>query len=167
MKTKFEKGEVVTLNGKEVTIKAAKKNFSTGVVSYRLTSGGLANEKDLKKSGKAGTKPTDPALLELREKYAQLYGKAVTPSHKNKMDWLQKKVDEKQAEIDFAGGGDKKDEEVTETPFEIIRKLDHEALVALVKEKELEIDPEDYDNEEDFFTAVCDELEIEIPETSE
>jgi hypothetical protein len=48
--------------------------------------------------------------------------------------------------------------------YEAMSNLELEQLQNLVKEKQLPIDIDDYDNADDLLVAICQELDLVIPE---
>ena len=161
-KTKFQQGEKalhISDNNKEVEIVVAKKDFVTKKTKYRLTDGSDVNEGDLKKiTGGINTKlkKEDPELLKLREEYGKRYGKAPASSKKNNKRWLEKKISEKEP-IDPDPADD------NETKYEALKALTRDGLIVVISDKDLDIDAADYDEDKDLVTAICQELDIEIP----
>jgi len=158
MKTKFEHGETVLYKGEETVIKVAQKNFGTQKISYLLENGEKVNESELSKPKKTNpvqlpkAEKKDP-LKELHEKYEKAYKKPVPNAKKNDALWIDNKLTE-------AGVPSK---EVTTDGWSVLSALDQNALEIFIKEKELDIDLNDYVDEDSLRIAVAEELNIEIP----
>lgn len=152
MKAKFKHGQAVFLNGEPDVITVLKKNFSTGIVEYRMESGLLVKESELstvkQPSPKTIQLPVDEKLSTLQKEYKEAYGKKPPINKKNDKVWLAEKIKEAKGE----------------TPWEVLLALDSNALIALIDRKKLDIEVEDYDEENELRIAVADELGVEIPE---
>jgi hypothetical protein len=191
----FEQGEKVLVDGEEHSIHVAKKNFSSGQISYVLdhVNGRVVAEKDIKKikkGKKEGKKGGDTKLDKLRKEYEELLGKKVPSNKKNDEPWITQKIKEAKdsgAELENAKAKYKElyeDEVPTENAEDLdwikeeIRKIENptdaekyaalaslelEELEQVIEEKELDVDPDDYEDEEELLKAICEELEIEIP----
>ena len=191
---KFEIGEKVMVDGKEAIVEVSQKNFSTQIIRYKLKDHPeMVDEDDIKRVGNkrketAATKTATKSkklnkkeMEALRELYKELALKDVPSNKKNDATWIQSKVTE--MEMNLLHGKYKEvvgemvpedkledvswiNEQIREhaDPFETLNVLDFEQLKLLVIEKELDIDVEDYEEKDDLLEAVCDELDIEIPE---
>lgn len=160
MITKFESGEEVIVKGKKEVIKVAKKNFSSKKISYQLESGTIVEESAIKKL--KGEKPGDEKINPLFKEYEEVCGKPVPNNKKKDEAWIKEKIAKAKAK---AGEEEDADDEPTNAEkLAALKELDFDGLVKVAEEKELDIDPDDYEDEEELLTAICEELEIEIPE---
>jgi hypothetical protein len=161
MATKFNPGDKVLHNEEEKEVLTSTKNFKTGTIVYRLSTGELVNEGELsskdEKKGKAAGKDEKNLLLEaLTAKYEELYGKPVAPAKKNNADWIEEKIKEKLQEK-------KEGNQIPKFTMEDLNDLVVPDLLKLIEEKQLDIDPELYEgDEEGLRQAIAEELNIEV-----
>lgn len=160
MKTKFEPGQKVLHKGEEHTIMVAQKDFGTKRVMYLLSSGEKVNEIEL---GTAKVNKIDlpavneaPELVALRTKYEKTFKKPVSNAKNNDAEWIAKKLEE--------AGVTAEAETVTTAGWDVLQALDQASLEIFIKEKGLDIDLNDYDDEDSLRIVVAEELNIEIPE---
>jgi hypothetical protein len=157
MKLKFERGEIALLDQKEVEILVARKNFSTKKIMYKLASGEEVEESRLKKLKVSSSLTIEQkALLNAHEKYEKLFSKKVPVAKKNKLEWILDKI-EKAAPAAPAAP------QIQQTPYEVLKELDRDSMETLIIEKNLDIEAEDYDDEEELLLALAEELGVEIP----
>jgi hypothetical protein len=155
MNAKFNPGDEALYKGSVVTIEVSVKDFSNNKISYQLLNGPRVNEEELKEIGNSGkeTKSINPELKDLQELYSKLYGKEAPANKKKDVVWLAAKIDEQQGKAT-----------PVENPYDVLVALDYESLQDLVTEKKLEIELEDYSTKEELLTAICQELDVQIPE---
>jgi len=156
MATKFNPGDKVLHNDVEKEIVTSTKNFRTGVIIYRISTGELVNEGELTSvNSKKEVKDKKSDLLEaLTAKYEELYGKSVAPAKKNDAEWLEKKIKEKLQE-------NKQGNEIPNFTWKDLTDLVVPDMLKLIEEKTLDIDPELYEGDEDGLRqAIAEELNI-------
>ncbi len=155
-----------TYKGESHMITTKWKDFTTKNVYYYLkgVDGKVpVDEVTLGTGAPKDSSKKDIELIAIRTAYKGVIGKDVPNNKKNNVKWMTSKIDEVHAAA--------KDDELTETPitFELLMGLNLERLKLLIKEKELEVDPEDYlledqpDNYIHLCGAICSELGIEFP----
>jgi hypothetical protein len=165
MSTKFIAGDEILHNGENKTIVVSSKNFNTNKISYLLSDGEKVAEEELKAvSGltrkKVESKKKDNQTDELdglHTTYQELIGKQVPVKFKNDLDWIKEK-------IEVASKGIAAVKEAKETPYQTLSKLNREQLIALIDDKSMPIDPEDYEEDSELLVAICQEMEIAISE---
>lgn len=163
----FKEGDTFEINGETRVIKVAKKDFSTQIVKYRMDNGELVNQDfliGLNASKKATPPPTpetpkqpaapkvDQELVDLQKQYVEVFKKNYPATYKNNKTWLKEKIN---AFLEA---------QTVQAKYEALSKLDEAGMAKFIKEKNLDIDPVDYEDLADLLKAVCEELEIEIPE---
>lgn len=156
MSTKFKPGDEVYHNGKRLTVQVSTKNFTSNVVSYLLSDGNMVAEDKLK----IASAVSEDTNAELLEKYQTLFGKKVPINKIRDLEWIQTKVTEKEAELEAEK---QKGQDVIGTGYDVLAKLTDEEMAAFIKEKSLNINPEDYEDQDELLKAVCQEMSIEIP----
>jgi len=201
-KLKFQQGETVIVDGKEAVIEVAKKNFSSGKISYKLKDGREVAEDDIDRVGvkrKTGTNPKEinqdlhdlykktfdkdvpsnkkyddvwiqskieeVALENALEEYKTAFGEEVPEDKKGDLNWIVGEIDAKN-EADDGDDGDG-DEPSNDEKYAALKELDFDGLKEIVGKKDLDIDLEDYDDADELLVAICDELEITIPNETE
>jgi len=152
MKKLLEIGDPVKVGDEELTVKTVKKNFGTGEISYRLSDGSVKSHKqlfggDLKAKVKSKNEDASSGnnaanekteIEKVREEYAEVIGKKVANAKKNDKEWMEDKINEAKVEA--------------------IQALDIDELSDVIEEKELDIEPSDYEEVEDLCQAVLEEL---------
>jgi hypothetical protein len=155
MKTKFKPDETCWLDGEtEVEIAVAKKDFKNKSIKYRLKSDNgktLGMVVDESRLSKVKSKAA-PAQTNLLDEYKELFQKNVPAKYKNNEDWIQNKIDAKKAELENA------------EKYNAIADLDADGLIKLIEDKELDIDVDEFEEISDLLEAICEKLEIKVPE---
>lgn len=153
--TKFKQGDKVIHNGEELEVITMTKNFTTGVIKYRLSNKMMVNEGELKGVNE-GKKEPKSALKILSDKYQELYGKNVPSSRKNNEEWIQKKVNEKLEPV-------KQKNTVPGLNWSDLKELEASDLLSIIESKKLDIDPEDYTGDEDGLReAIAEQLNVQV-----
>jgi hypothetical protein len=96
------------------------------------------------------------------------------------LDELKELAEEQELEIKFTSRSkaEKKADEIIEAlelvdviedpeDWDALLELGEEELAAYIEQEELDIDPDDYEEEADLRTALAEELEIEVPESED
>lgn len=173
MSKMLKQGAKVLYKGEVEIIHSSSKNFVNKQITYAIQGKeskevkekGISIEKFTLIGGKVRTKTPlkkdDGPIVALRSKYKELYGKNVSNNKKNKIDWIQAKIDAKLPKDDSKEVPEKTSEP---SSYQVLAALTPVELRNLISEKKLDIDPADFKTDEELLIAVCEELEIEIPE---
>ena len=152
----FKQGQTITVNGINLVIGIAKKNYSTGLISYRLSDGKLVSQEMLTKmiDLPAPSKPTIKQVQEselqlVKKRYIELFKKGISPRYRNDIEWLREQIRIKEQK----DGNLKK--------LEALQQLDFDQLQQFVKEKALPINLDDFSDKDDLFQAICEEYNIQ------
>lgn len=158
---KFAINATVIYQGQSLEIMASIKDFATNKINYRLSNDKIVSEADLldpsKQSSPEKTKPNTPVQPDVFAEYKTLFGKDVPPNKKKDMDWINTKIAERKAQND-----------PNKDKYDAISALDRSQLAELISLKELDIDINDYEDDEEglaqLIAAVCQELGVNVPE---
>jgi hypothetical protein len=160
---KFQIEAVVIFKGEQLNIVSSIKDFATNKISYRLSDGTIVSESDLSDPVKQAPtiktpepKQEQPGIVALVAKYMQLYGKQVPPNKKKDAEWILTKIKEKEQQND-----------PNKAQYEAVSVLDRSQLGKLIEAKELDLDVNDFNDDEEglaeLIKAVCQELGVQIP----
>jgi hypothetical protein len=152
MSTKFKQGDFVVYNGESCEVVVAQKNFSTKKIIYLLNTGVKVGEEELEGSSDKGSNDS----IDLLEQFKKVFGKEVPTKKKKDLEWVKAEIETQLAAIEQAKA------ESAEEPYKVLKALSRAALEKFIIEKELEIYPDDF-SDEDLLVAVCQELGVEIP----
>lgn len=181
-KFKTDQKCILIATGKEVEILNVKVTFVPPSTKYTLKeTGEVVNETELvplKEKTSTPGNPGDQTIEDLRAKYAELYGKQVAKAYQNKQEWIETKIQEKEAANALVkgnisddptldgntinnpaneGGDDNDNTDAPDITVDSLQDLDIDELTLLIEEKDLALDPDDY-TVEDLRQAIAEEL---------
>lgn len=153
-------GQKVIYKGQDRIVQTSVKDFSTQKTVVHLQGDNLSNPilteeikqiKEKKSKNKLSKNEDNSEILELRAAYLQAVKKEVPANKKNDIKWMSKKIEEAwQLEID------------TPLTWDTLKATDN--LKALIADRELDIDIDEYEHADDIRVAIATELDIDIPE---